>query len=159
MDRGPRGSWTGRWEALTFDYHSLHRFDWRKYQTAGVLLGLKKINPFQKVSSIRMLLCWAECRNDAISGLIFSWPSQYHYILLFIVTLVQFWGYGQCDNRPPGGSVGKDGNLWILSATVLQQVQSLQWEQHECMDLLQKYLGNRKNLIAQRSIVNDTVLH
>ena len=27
------------------------------------------------------------------------------------------------------------------------------------MDILQGYLGNRKNLIAPRSIANDTVLH
>ena len=36
MDRGPRGSRTVRWGALTFDYHLVHRFDWRKWKTAGV---------------------------------------------------------------------------------------------------------------------------
>ena len=58
MDRGPRGSRTGTLEALTFDYHYMHRFDWQKMQTAGVPApGPEEEKPLQKVTSIRVLLC------------------------------------------------------------------------------------------------------
>ena len=62
----------------------MHRFDWQKTQTAGVPApGSKNVNPSKK-SSIRVLLCWAPSRNDAISRMILR-PILYRYIPTCIV--------------------------------------------------------------------------
>ena len=99
MDKGPRGSRTVRWGALTFDHHLVHRFDWRKSQTAGVPApGSEKEKPLQKVTSIRVLLCLAR-RNDAISGMIILRPILLSLHSAFHCTV--FIMESECDNRPP----------------------------------------------------------
>ena len=70
MDRGPRGSRTVRWGALTFDYHLVHRFDWRKSQTAGVPApGPEKDKPPSKDLQLDATMLsrrsqWCDFSND-----------------------------------------------------------------------------------------------